>query len=241
MGQKLRGAACSMLVLSALLALAASQPPAPSTAANKPSSPPTAVPAPRASRPPAPAPRPSLPLPAAPAQKPAPTVLPSPTTAPAARLPSHPPASPTPPAPRLAPKPSQAPASKQSPVPVSPPPSPRQQPPSPSTSWSLGQLSTSYYALSCPSVELAVRDVVRSASTIDPTIPGKLLRMVFHDCFVEVWGEHCLILCNAVLFRLHFFGKKKISDTATCGPLASLTNRGNGCLLSFTTVLCLML
>ncbi|KAF0891823.1 hypothetical protein E2562_011002 [Oryza meyeriana var. granulata] len=46
-------------------------------------------------------------------------------------------------------------------------------------------LSPNFYALSCPSVELAVRDVVRSASTLDSTIPGKLLRMLFHDCFVE--------------------------------------------------------
>jgi peroxidase len=214
MGRRLHAAVCSMLVLSALLALAASQLPAPSTAANKPLTPPTAVPAPRAARPPAPAARPSSPLPAAPARKLAPmppaphtvpTVLPSPTTAPAARLPSPPPASPTPPAPRPALKPSQPPAPKQSPAPVSPPPAPRQQPPSPSTSSSLGQLSPSYYALSCPSVELAVRDVVRSASTVDPTIPGKLLRMVFHDCFVEVWGEHCLILRNAVLVPPAFF------------------------------------
>jgi peroxidase len=51
-----------------------------------------------------------------------------------------------------------------------------------------GQLSPSFYAQSCPGVELAVRDVVRSASTLDPSIPGKLLRLVFHDCFVEVWN-----------------------------------------------------
>nr|CAB3485013.1 unnamed protein product [Digitaria exilis] len=47
-------------------------------------------------------------------------------------------------------------------------------------------LSPSFYAQSCPGVELAVRDVVRSASLLDPSIPGKLVRLVFHDCFVEV-------------------------------------------------------
>lgn len=42
-------------------------------------------------------------------------------------------------------------------------------------------------------MELAVNDVVRSASTLDPTIPGKLLRMVFHDCFVEGCDASVLI------------------------------------------------
>ncbi|KAJ8561246.1 hypothetical protein K7X08_027436 [Anisodus acutangulus] len=30
-----------------------------------------------------------------------------------------------------------------------------------------------------------VRNTVRSASSMDPTLPGKLLRLLFHDCFVE--------------------------------------------------------
>lgn len=42
-------------------------------------------------------------------------------------------------------------------------------------------------------MELAVKDVVRSASTLDPTIPGKLLRMLFHDCFVEGCDASVLI------------------------------------------------
>jgi len=60
----------------------------------------------------------------------------------------------------------------------------------------LGQLSPSFYAQSCPDVELAVRDVVRSASTLDPSIPGKLLRLVFHDCFVEGCDASVLIQGN---------------------------------------------
>lgn len=48
------------------------------------------------------------------------------------------------------------------------------------------QLSSDFYASSCPSVELIVRDTVRSASEIDSSIPGKLLRLLFHDCIVEV-------------------------------------------------------
>ncbi|KMS99361.1 hypothetical protein BVRB_2g044860 [Beta vulgaris subsp. vulgaris] len=45
--------------------------------------------------------------------------------------------------------------------------------------------SMEFYAFSCPGVEFIVRDTVRSAASTDPTIPGKLLRLLFHDCFVE--------------------------------------------------------
>ncbi|XP_074579390.1 peroxidase 18-like [Curcuma longa] len=47
------------------------------------------------------------------------------------------------------------------------------------------QLSADFYSFSCPNVELLVRDTVRSASDFDPTIPGKLLRLFFHDCLVQ--------------------------------------------------------
>ncbi|XP_028807098.1 peroxidase 46-like [Neltuma alba] len=48
-----------------------------------------------------------------------------------------------------------------------------------------GNLSYNFYAASCPSAEFIVRNTVRSFSSDDPSIPGKLLRLVFHDCFVE--------------------------------------------------------
>ncbi|KAL9313216.1 hypothetical protein ACSQ67_018668 [Phaseolus vulgaris] len=48
-----------------------------------------------------------------------------------------------------------------------------------------GNLSFNFYAASCPSAELIIRDTVSSSSSTDPSIPGKLLRLVFHDCFVE--------------------------------------------------------
>ncbi|PNY10891.1 peroxidase 46-like protein [Trifolium pratense] len=46
-------------------------------------------------------------------------------------------------------------------------------------------LSFDFYEASCPQVELIIRNAVSSSSSDDPSIPGKLLRMVFHDCFVE--------------------------------------------------------
>ncbi|CAB4265906.1 unnamed protein product [Prunus armeniaca] len=50
---------------------------------------------------------------------------------------------------------------------------------------SCDELTLSFYSASCPSAELMVRNTVRSASDMDPTVPGKLLRLLFHDCFVE--------------------------------------------------------
>lgn len=48
------------------------------------------------------------------------------------------------------------------------------------------QLSPGFYSFSCPNVELLVRGTVRSASSMDSTIPAKLLRLLFHDCLVKV-------------------------------------------------------
>ncbi|KAJ1271738.1 hypothetical protein BS78_06G149200 [Paspalum vaginatum] len=185
--------------------------PRPPTPAAKPSSPPPAAPAGKPS--PSPMPAPPVPSPPRAAPTPRPAPKPSPAAAPAPRQSQPPPAprptpTPSPPAPRPspppaapAPKPSPSVAPKQSPAPASPPPPARRppQPPSnstPSTSSTLGQLSPSFYAQSCPGVELAVRDVVRSASTLDPSIPGKLLRLVFHDCFVEGCDASVLIQGN---------------------------------------------
>ncbi|KAJ8751716.1 hypothetical protein K2173_025887 [Erythroxylum novogranatense] len=58
-------------------------------------------------------------------------------------------------------------------------------------------LSFNFYAASCPSAELMVANTVRSASSVDPTIPGKLLRLLFHDCFVEGCDASVLLEGNA--------------------------------------------
>ncbi|VVB10762.1 unnamed protein product [Arabis nemorensis] len=50
---------------------------------------------------------------------------------------------------------------------------------------SSSDLSFNFYAGSCPVAEFLDRNTVRSASSSDPTIPGKLLRLFFHDCFVQ--------------------------------------------------------
>ncbi|XP_022883183.1 peroxidase 46-like [Olea europaea var. sylvestris] len=57
-------------------------------------------------------------------------------------------------------------------------------------------LSFDFYAVSCPSAEIMVKNTVRSASSMDPTTPGKLLRLFFHDCFVEGCDASILLQGN---------------------------------------------
>ncbi|KAJ0030338.1 hypothetical protein Pint_12541 [Pistacia integerrima] len=61
---------------------------------------------------------------------------------------------------------------------------------------SSADLSFNFYAASCPTAEFMVRNTVRSATSVDPTIPGKLLRLVLHDCFVNGCDASVLIQGN---------------------------------------------
>ena len=49
------------------------------------------------------------------------------------------------------------------------------------------QLQFGFYSETCPSAESIVGDVVKQAVTKDPGNAAVLLRLHFHDCFVEVW------------------------------------------------------
>ncbi|KAF7803686.1 peroxidase 43 [Senna tora] len=48
-----------------------------------------------------------------------------------------------------------------------------------------GQLQVGFYSQTCPHAESIVRSVVADALRSDPTMPAVLLRLHFHDCFVE--------------------------------------------------------
>jgi len=51
---------------------------------------------------------------------------------------------------------------------------------------SSAQLSENFYAKKCPKVLSAVKSVVQSAVAKEPRMGGSLLRLFFHDCFVNV-------------------------------------------------------
>ncbi|KAK7328209.1 hypothetical protein VNO77_22311 [Canavalia gladiata] len=48
-----------------------------------------------------------------------------------------------------------------------------------------GQLVVGFYSNTCPQVDSIVRGVVRNAMVSDPNMAAVLLRLHFHDCFVE--------------------------------------------------------
>ena len=48
------------------------------------------------------------------------------------------------------------------------------------------QLSPAYYDGSCPHVYDTVRRVIQEARAADPRILASLVRLHFHDCFVDV-------------------------------------------------------
>lgn len=53
-----------------------------------------------------------------------------------------------------------------------------------------GQLKTGFYSSSCPKAEDIVRSTVESYYNKDPSIAAGLLRLHFHDCFVQVYISH---------------------------------------------------
>ncbi|KAK7314860.1 hypothetical protein VNO77_33388 [Canavalia gladiata] len=52
-------------------------------------------------------------------------------------------------------------------------------------SFGAGGLNMNYYLMSCPFAEPVVKDIVNRALQDDPTLAAALVRMHFHDCFIE--------------------------------------------------------
>jgi len=69
------------------------------------------------------------------------------------------------------------------------------------------QLDPSFYRNTCPRVHSIVREVVREVSKKDPRMLASLIRLHFHDCFVQVriyTYIHTLQL-STTLFSLFLF------------------------------------
>lgn len=58
-----------------------------------------------------------------------------------------------------------------------------------------GELRNGFYSFSCSKAESIVRKTVESYWKTDPTIAAGLLRLHFHDCFVQVL-HHLIFICN---------------------------------------------
>ncbi len=112
------------------------------------------------------------------ASPPTPITYPSPPSLSPSMPPTYPPPSSTPPSP--------APVSPSPPTtyppPSTTPPNPAPTSPSPPAPG----LRVGYYSSSCPKAEQIVKDTVKNAVYTNRGIGAGLVRLFFHDCFVEV-------------------------------------------------------
>lgn len=72
---------------------------------------------------------------------------------------------------------------------------------------SQGGLKTGFYSSSCPKAESIVRSTVEAHFNKDPTVTAGLLRLHFHDCFVQVMKNNpnffLLKYCSAWIYTFH--------------------------------------
>jgi peroxidase len=71
------------------------------------------------------------------------------------------------------------------------------------------ELRVGFYSNTCPQVESTVRGLVRDAALSDPNIPPVLLRLHFHDCFVQ-GCDGSILIDNGVQSEKRAFGHQGV-------------------------------
>lgn len=65
------------------------------------------------------------------------------------------------------------------------------------------QLDNSFYRDTCPRVHSIVREVLRNVSKTDPRILASLIRLHFHDCFVQVCNFHIIASSSLSIAKIN--------------------------------------
>jgi len=95
-----------------------------------------------------------------------------------------------------------------------------------------GQLSASFYSSTCSNVSSIVRDSVQQALTSDSRIAASLIRLHFHDCFVDVSFHPPFLFLSTFFFGV-IIGLTKVSFCITT-KFFSPSSYFNWCLDSLT-------
>ncbi|GLT85204.1 hypothetical protein SLE2022_034000 [Rubroshorea leprosula] len=85
-------------------------------------------------------------------------------------------------------------------------------------------LSFDFDAASCPTTEFMGKNTLRVAPAMDPTIPGKLLHLLFLDCLVEEMGQRGVIEQTLLLDEFQSLTQQKgCSRSAVLQPFLVYT------------------